>query len=158
MPGKGSNSGANAASSTRAAENRVKAFELRKLGMSYRAIGEELGVTLKTAYQYVRFVLDELAEQTRESAIEVRDMELERLDACIVTVQGVIASQHTKPDERLRAVNQLVKIGESRRKLLGLDAAQKVDHTSKGEGISLSGAPAVVLEWLAKQDPPQDEK
>ena len=158
MAGPASNSGANAASSTRAAENRVKAFELRKLGMSYRAIGEELGVTLKTAYQYVRFVLNDLAEQAKESAVEVRDMELERLDAGIVTVQGVISDPDAKPDEKLRAVNQLVKIGESRRKLLGLDAAQKVDHTSKGEGISLSGAPAVVLEWLAKQDPAQDEK
>src|SRR5690242_9065056 len=77
-----------------AADRRVKAFALRRAGASYRAIGLELGVSGKTAYEDVKAVLTELAAQSLESAAEYRALELERLDALALEAARILAASH----------------------------------------------------------------
>jgi hypothetical protein len=83
-----------------------------------------------------------LAETVQEPADDLRQMELDRLDALAQRVWAVLETQHvTVSNGRivylgnepladdapvLNAVDRLVKISESRRKLLGLDAPAKV--------------------------------
>lgn len=107
-----------------AAERHVRAFELRKQGYSYREIGVALGVSHKTAHEDVQRVLAELATLRLASAAEYVDLELERLDAA----QQALAAHLETGDPQI--INSWVKVSESRRKLLGLDAPTKIAQTN----------------------------
>ena len=63
-----------------AAERRVKALEMRKQGCTYRQIAAALGVDLKQAHGYVSDYLKMLAEEAKESAEELRAIEIAKLD------------------------------------------------------------------------------
>jgi hypothetical protein len=62
------------------AERRVRAFELRKTGASYREIGRQLGIDAHTAHGDISAELAALREKTVEGAEELRDLELARFD------------------------------------------------------------------------------
>jgi hypothetical protein len=110
--------------SEQAAERPIRAFELRKQGYSYREIGAALGVSHKTAHEDVQRVLAELATLRQASAAEYVDLELERLDMA----QQALAVHLETGDPQI--INSWVKVSESRRKLLGLDAPQKIAATN----------------------------
>lgn len=114
------------------AERRLKAFELRKAGASYRQIGRKLGVTGKTAHEDVRAVLAELAETRLESAAEYVALECERLDMAALALY-----QHLESGDP-QIINSWVKVSESRRKLLGLDMQP---------GTVQSGNLEITLRW-----------
>jgi DNA-binding CsgD family transcriptional regulator len=97
------------------AERRLKAFDLRKAGASYRQIGRKLGVSVKTAYEDVQAVLAELATQRLSSAAEYVTLELERLDMAQLALY-----QHLDSGDP-QIVREWRMVSESRRKLLGLD-------------------------------------
>ncbi len=109
------NPGNDKGSTEDAAERRLKAFELRKAGASYRQIGRKLGVSGKTACTDVQAVLAELAEQRLESAAAYVALECERLDAAQLALY-----QHLDSGDP-QIINSWIKVSESRRKLLGLD-------------------------------------
>jgi DNA-binding CsgD family transcriptional regulator len=117
-----------------AAERPIRAFELRKQGYSYREIGVVLGVSHKTAHEDVQRVLAELATLRQASAAEYVAMELERLDMA----QQALAAHLETGDPQI--VNSWVKVSESRRKLLGLDAPTKIAATNP------DGTPAAYAE------------
>lgn len=104
-----------------AAERRVKALELRKLGFTYRRIGEQLGVTESAAHKMVTKSLQELNEKSAESAVEVRRLELERLDEWLLRV-----AQEMKNGRTLAAIDRGIRIQNRRARLLGLDAPTKI--------------------------------
>lgn len=126
-----------------AKERQVKSFELRKGGASFRAIGRALDVSEAQAHRDVHAVLKRLAAQELASAEEYRTMELERLDLLQAEATRILKSQHpfvsggkvltgftqdgkpigiTDDGPKLQAIEKLIRISESRRKLLGLDA------------------------------------
>jgi len=126
-----------------AAERRQQALELRKAGASYRAIGAQLNISEKTAHQDVQRALDYLADLELASAAELRTMELLRLDKLTLEASRILAATHplisggkvlsrytndgkaiglTDDGPKLQAIDRLLRISESRRKLLGLDA------------------------------------
>jgi hypothetical protein len=115
-----------------AAERHVRAFELRKQGYSYRRIGVALGVSAKTVHADVRGVLAELAETRLESAAEYVTMELEHLDIA----QQALYQHMSSGDPQI--INAWIKVSESRRKLLGLDAQP---------GAVLLGDLDITLRW-----------
>jgi hypothetical protein len=98
-----------------AVERRLQAFELYKIGVPYREIGHQLGVSGKTAHEDVQSVLADLVAQSLDSAAAWRALELERLDSYAFSLH-----QHQDTGDP-QIINSLVKISESRRKLLGLD-------------------------------------
>lgn len=130
-----------------AAERRVKALDYRKAGASFRAIGEQLGVSVKTAHQDVQQALADLAELEQASAAEYRALELARLDDLAIAAARILQAEHplvsggkvlsrftadgkaiglTDNGPKLAAIDRLIRISESRRKLLGLDAPAKI--------------------------------
>lgn len=106
-------------------QRRNKALELRKTGASYRQIAdmlrsnEEIGTTSRysrfCAYADVREALKEAREQTQETATELREIEVQRLDMASVAIAKMVR------DGNLGAIDRWIKIIESRCRLLGLN-------------------------------------
>ena len=126
-----------------AAERRVKALELRKSGASYRLIGAQLGVSEKTAHQDVRQALASLAELEQSTADEYRAMELMRLDMAALGIAQKLRYGYPA------VIGAWVKISESRRKLLGLDAPTKIAPTNPDGTAAYTDLRSTVLNILA---------
>ena len=121
------NVGAAAKSSVRrirTTEKTLRALELRKQGLNYTQIGEELGCNRSTACRYVLSELENLADKCREEAVHVRDLELQRLDELYLIAYRAISDGND-----LAGIDRCLRIMERRAKLLGLDAAEKVEHS-----------------------------
>lgn len=116
----------------RMADRRVKALELRKTGMTYAKIGEALEVSTQTANKDVKTALKDLADLGLNLSVELRHMELMRLDDALAKVYEVYSATNCN-DTKLKAIDRLVRLSESRRKLLGLDEPQRMDVTTGGE-------------------------
>jgi len=117
------------------------ALDLRREGKTYRVIAKELGVSKATAHTYVDKLLNFAAQELVEDADELRQLELERLDylqrratdlaenamTTVVVGTGPNAYTETVPDmvARNRALQTLLRISESRRKLEGIDAPER---------------------------------
>ena len=107
------------------AELKKTAYKLRITGLSYRRIGDQLGISHVTAFVWVKETLEALRKECKELAETYRDMELERLDEA----QTAIYNKVLKGD--VAAIDRLLKIQERRSKLLGLDAPTKQDITER---------------------------
>ena len=121
------NVGAAAKSSVRrirTTEKTLKALELRKRGLNYTQIGEKLGCHRSPACRYVLSELENLAERCREEAVYVRDLELQRLDDLYLIAYRAIIDGYD-----LAGIDRCLRIMERRAKLLGLDAAEKIEHS-----------------------------
>ena len=103
-------------------EKTLKALELRKRGMNYTQIGEKLGCARNTACRYVLSELENLADKCREEAVQVRDLELHRLDELYLIAYHAISDGND-----LAGIDRCLRIMERRAKLLRIDAAAKVD-------------------------------
>ena len=106
----------------RTTEKTLKALELRKRGLNYTQIGKKLGCNRSTACRYVLSELENLADKCREEAVHVRDLELQRLDDLYLIAYRAIIDGND-----LAGIDRCLRIMERRAKLLGLDAAAKVD-------------------------------
>lgn len=126
------------------AERDAEAARLRARGMSYRQIGAELGMHHSSVADAVQRAL---RDTVAEPAEDVRRLELDRLDHMYQQVLAVLERKHITvsngkviqvPDPEtgeiapleddapvLQAVDRLLRISESRRKLLGLDIPVK---------------------------------
>jgi len=109
-------------------ERQLEALELRKRGFAFREIGRRLNISHVQASRDVNAELGRLAELCKDSAEELRQLELERLDMLMLGLEPM--ARVGKPD----AVNAYLKVMERRSKLLGLDAPAKQEHTGKDGG------------------------
>lgn len=105
-----------------AAERRHKAIELRKLGLSFQKIADQMGISQSGAHKMVTSALQELNEKAAEGAAEVRRLELERLDEWMLRI-----AQEIKNGRALGAIDRGLRIMSRRAKLLGLDAPTKME-------------------------------
>lgn len=102
------------------AETARSVLELRKGGATYAEIATSLGLSAPS--QAYRIAQRAIAELPRESAEEVRAIELERLEAMHRAVwDAAMAGDLDAFDRALRA-------SESRRKLMGTNAPEKHQH------------------------------
>lgn len=144
------------------AARRAAAARLKGEGKSYRAIAAELGIDVHTAFDDVKAAVRSIVQPPAEEVVRVElarlDDELLALDRLEESVRAVLEREHvtvshgkvitlegqTEPlrDDGpvLQAVDRLMRIeeqrrrnGESRRKLLGLDAPAK---TQVSGGVS----------------------
>lgn len=104
-----------------AAERRLKALELRRAGMSYRAIAEQLDCDPSAAYRHVATELQNMREACKEAAKDLRDLELSRLDLYLRALMPKILAGDTK------AVTAALGVGKRRAELTGLDAPVKLE-------------------------------
>ncbi|MFA7604469.1 MAG: hypothetical protein WCY29_15830 [Novosphingobium sp.] len=128
-------------------------LELRRLGNSYAEIGRQVGISTSRAHALVTQALIEVRDSIREDVIELRALELSRLD-------GMLGGLW--PDARkgqVGAVDRVLKIMERRARLLGLDAPAKIARTNAaGEEPGDDGARYIVpvpptmdlQEWLGQ--------
>jgi hypothetical protein len=124
---------------------RAKALELRLSGKSYRKVGEALGVTPETAYILVKAELDHQRETTAEMAHELVEIEEQRLTEAYERIHAQLSlpvdhSNAPNSEAVIRLTRELRNISESRRRLHGIDAPNRVvqDTTVKFEIVGIS--------------------
>jgi hypothetical protein len=105
----------------KALDRHLQALELRKAGATYQAIAEQLG------YAHARgahkAVASALKATLREVADDVRELEIQRLDAALLAIwRRVQAGDYA-------AIDRLLGIINSRAKLTGIFAPKKLDYT-----------------------------
>jgi DNA-binding CsgD family transcriptional regulator len=113
-----------------ARERELKALSLRKKGWTYARIGDSLDITCMGAYNAVMRALKKLNEKISEEAEQVRTLELQRLDRMFEKMYDKAINSKDQG-----AVDRCLRIMDRRAKLLGLDAPERKDITSKGEQI-----------------------
>jgi hypothetical protein len=107
-----------------AAARRIHAVQLRTAGASYRSIGARLGTSHVQAFKDVRHALKDRRIELGESTAEMIALEGERLDAATLAISPRVMSGD------LFAIDRWIRISESRRRLLGLDAPKKIAPTT----------------------------
>jgi hypothetical protein len=119
----------------KAMEDQQKALELRRMAKGYQEIADALSIGLATAHRYVKAAMADARAQITAQADELRAEELSRLD-------GMLAGlwPRARRGEAV-AVDRVLKIGERRAKLLGLDAPTRTALQGGGED-----APPIVTE------------
>ena len=105
------------------AEMRDKCISLRRLGMSYADVAKEVGLSRGGAYKAVQTALDEIRASYRETAAEVLELELDRLDEMTRALSSKVG--YGDP----QAVTAALRVMDRRAKLLGLDAPTKIAPT-----------------------------
>lgn len=115
-------------------EREAMVMDLRKRGYDYHQIAKKVGVGAQRCREIAREVMARMRDDLRESAEEMRHLELERLDIATKVVMDELVPEpyldgkgnlvQRAPD--IEAVPHLIRIQERRTKLVGLDAAQKV--------------------------------
>jgi hypothetical protein len=97
------------------AERQVTALELRQMGYTFTVIGEQLGITRQSAHEQVHKALAELAEESRDRATELRELEVSRIDRVLA---GVFPRAERGEED---AVRSFIRLSQRRALLLGLD-------------------------------------
>ena len=108
---------------------RAKALALFIAGKKPPAIATELGIDRTTAWRDVTSELKRVAKERHDLADYQIDVELGQLDTAARVAQELTDSE----DDRVRAQGGAlaVKVSESRRKLLGLDAPAKSEQSGE---------------------------
>jgi len=108
-----------------------QALELRKAGVSYAVIAERLGYRGPSGAHAAVGVA--LKKTLQEPADELRQLEVERLDAMLLSIWPQVKQGNQG------AIDRALRIMERRAKLLGLDAPVKQDFTSNGQTMAVIG-------------------
>lgn len=109
-------------------EAQIKAYEMKLAGKSFRAIGEELGVSHTWARELVE---REIEARKWPVVAKWREVELARLEAMHQALWNLVIKHAEAGDLAavLAVMDRLEKFGARRSKLLGLDAPIQVDAT-----------------------------
>jgi len=118
-------------------ENQAKALEYRKMGLSYAQIADKLGMNSPQAAW--NCVDSAMSRVVRESAEQVRGLELERLDAMFIPVYG----NALRGD--LMAMTGALAIMNRRARLLGLDAPVKQAQTTVAGDDAPAMTPTILM-------------
>lgn len=105
------------------------ALDLRRGGFGFVEIGQKLGVGKSTAHRLVQESMQDARSQIAASADELRADEISRLDGMLAKLWPKVAK---KSD--LAAMDRVLKIGERRARLLGLDAPVRTALEGGGDG------------------------
>lgn len=135
---------------------------MRRDGHTWEQIAEACGYSSRgAAFTAAKHEIAIRQDQINETIDQLRQQELERLEMYSVEALKVLQRQHLVVNSGavvvhqgveleddgpvLAAISQLVKVSESRRKLLGLDAATKSE---------VNGQVAFTVQGIAEEDMP----
>jgi transcriptional regulator len=107
------------------ADEQDKVLDLKRQGLSVRAIADQLGMTKSTVQNRLDAAIAEIVHPAAEA---VRTVELERLDAWHVKLEG----QLDAGEDPTKVVPVLLRCQERRAKYLGLDAPERAEVTVTG--------------------------
>ena len=116
----------------RGREREEQALQLRIAGLTYKRIGEAMGISESGAYKAVIRALRRLNERVAENAGELRRIEMERLNA----LHLAFWPRARQGDEK--AADRILRIDAAVRALNGLDAPFKTDITTDGQSLGRS--------------------
>lgn len=102
-----------------AKEKQRKALEMRKAGMPYQVIAEQLGYSDQSGAR--KAVLKAFGDIVQEPALEVRTLQVERLNHMLLTLWGKVQ----QGDER--AIDTSLRVMDKLDRLMGTEAAQSID-------------------------------
>ena len=145
---------------------------MRAAGFSYQEIANAQEVSVSTSYGRVQRAL---AAVPVEAVRELRQVELDRMDDLVKQATGILRKDHPMISHgrliagvfdvrpKLLAIQALLRISESRRRLLGLDEpikhevrvndkiTEEIERLALELGVATDSAPAVLqeLETLA---------
>jgi hypothetical protein len=125
-----------------AAQRKEAALALRLAGFTFESIAQQIGTSTQRAHQIVTAELVRCAKRTAQQAEALREQELQRLDIAQSAIWGRVRGGD------LQAIEKFVRISESRRRLLGLDAAEKHQTHTTIEG-------EVTARGFADRPPPE---
>lgn len=112
-----------------------QAIDLRRSGLSFTQIAEKVGISRSSAHQLVQQGMEDARRQIAASVDELRAEELSRLD-------GMLAKLYPRAARGdVQAADRVLKIGERRARLLGLDAPMRTALQGGGDD-----APPIVSE------------
>lgn len=98
------------------AQRAAQIMQLRKEGLTYRAIGERVGLSYEMVRREIQIVMRQYLEDAKDSQHEIVMLELLRLDDLLTSAyQGAMNGE-------AKMIDAVLKIMERRAKLLGLDA------------------------------------
>jgi hypothetical protein len=119
---------ANPGAKERQSERRTGVWEMRKNGVSLRAIAAQFGVSDKTVRDDLEFIHAQYHIPVEDIA-QRRALESEYLDSAALAIASQVRQGH------LGAIDRAIRISESRRKLWGVDVSVtqhiKVNDVSK---------------------------
>jgi len=120
----------------------LHALQLRASGATYKQIAEVLGLpNLMAAY---RLVTQEVDNAIRESAQEILELELTRLDRLQMAVWADAINGH------VQAIDRVLKIMEQRARLLGLyERPAQQDDPRQQHGVIIIPAESSTDEYIA---------
>lgn len=129
------------------AEEVAQMLHARRAGASYAAIARQFGVSTQTVHSKIKSAL---ADMPKEEATELRAMEAQKLDYAETRLQDQIRVGN------IQAINTLIRLSESRRRLLGLDMPEQ--HEVKVSREEQSLAEQMARELQAKFTREADEE
>ena len=133
------------------AERDAECARLRTRGLSYQAVANEMGMAISSVHDAVGRALKEARV---EAGKELQALELDRLDTLYLAATEVLERDHVtvshgriiRDDDgepllddapKLGAIDRLLRVSESRRKLLGLDAPSRVSVDAENLGAEI---------------------
>lgn len=157
------------------AARRQRVLDLRCDGLTLREIAAEVGVSHETVREDIAAALSELHAEQVQQAERLQTIELRRLDrierklhqalvqqrAVVVAVEpithpetGMQTGERERKEMRetvdLAVVGRLLEVSDRRRKLLGIDAPVKVEHS--GTDAALGQLDQLTTDELAQLD------
>ena len=129
------------AAHARKLKSQTQAIELRRAGMSYAVIAQRLQLSRSRAHALVQIAMQESHAQITASADELRAEEVSRLDGMLEKIYPRAAGGD------VAAIDRVLRIGERRARLLGLDAP--VRTALEGGG---SETPAIKIVYATPED------
>lgn len=169
----------------RVAEREAQVLQLKVAGNTFTEIGAQLTPPISKQFteRIYRRAMQRIGAEDRDAARHLEEARLDRLHAeawtilhtphYVVSAGQVVLHAHADgtvaelldDGPRLAAIDRLLRISESRRKLLGLDAPAKVEHEWGLSEIDhelaklkaeLDHLPAPTAEELTEPSPPVD--
>jgi hypothetical protein len=116
-------------------QRRQKAMELRRQGKTYIQIGKELGISQPRAWKLVSEEIQRIQDQTAETAKEVLEIELQRLDDSIAVCMTILKDDEACDETKLKAIDRILKAQDRRAKYLGLDAPKSMNVSVQNDPI-----------------------
>lgn len=119
-------------------------LHMRRGGASYAAIAAQHGLNVKTVHEKITAALRDIP---KDEAAELRMLESQKLDYAETRLAGAIKVGDVK------AINALIRISESRRKLLGLDMPEQHEvKISREEETLIDQLAAALAERDRRED------
>ncbi len=131
-----------------ASERRLEVLELKKKGHSFSEIANALSISKTQAFKDYKRSLEELLKEEVSNMDALRAMELQRLDYAMQKLMKTLDTVDPDENSFVAAANAYVRLSESRRKLLGIDAPEKKELS----GDLKTTAPAITVLLNGVQD------